>query len=197
MTDSSSKDDSRKQILGPQGMPIPPRITWRDRWDSFSRKTRLAIVSLGAFVAATAALVATLQTIEDYFRPAPSPPGVPPIVLEITNSSEEPIAVAARGDFFLWLPGPDARHTIGKFELHSLDGDTPDSGTFTVAPSAKVRVLAHVMNQDLYGRILEQADCDIAFMVRKGGGGHRTTDNLPFTKDAIDKYFTTVDIGAE
>ena len=53
------------------------------------------------------------------------------------------------------------------------------------------------MNQELYGRVLEQADCDIAFMIRKARGGHKTTDNVPFTKEAIDKYCTTVDIGIE
>jgi hypothetical protein len=86
---------------------------------------------------------------------------------------------------------------VGKFELRSLSGDLPDSGTFTIAPSAKARVLAHVMNQDLYGRILERADCDISLMIYRVGGGLRTTRNLPFTKQAIDKYYTTVDIGSE
>lgn len=197
MTDSSLKDEGRQQILGPQGIPIQPRNTWRDRWSSFSRKTWLIIVSFAALVAATAALLTNLQRIQDYFRAAPNPPSVSPITVEITNSGTEPIAVAARGDFLLWLPGPNARHAIGKFELHSLDGSAPDSGTFTIAPSAKVRVLARVMNEELYGRILEQADCDIAFMIRKTKGGHRTTEDMPFTKDAIAKYFTTVDIGAE
>ena len=32
-------------------------------------------------------------------------------------------------------------------------------------------------------------------MVRKAKGGHKTTDNLPFTKDMIAKYCAIVDIG--
>ncbi len=197
MPNSSLKDESQQQILGPQGIPIPPQNTWRDRWSSFSRKTRLVIVSFAALVAATAALLTNLQRIQDYFRAAPNSPSVPPITIEITNSSEELIDVATRGDFYLWLPGRGDRHTFGKFELYSLDGSASDSGTIAIAPSVKVRVLAHVMNEALYARILEQADCDIAFMIRKAKGGHRTTDDMPFTKDAIAKYFTTVDIGAE
>jgi len=197
MTNSSLKDEGQQQILGPQGVPIPPRNTWRTRWSSFSQKTRRAIVSFAALVAAAAVLLTNLERIQDYFRPEVSPPSVPPITVEITNSGKELIDVATRGDFYLWLPGHDARHAFGKFELHSLDGSTPDSGTFIIAPSAKVRVLAHVMNEALYGRIIEQADCDIAFMIRKAKGGHRTTDDMPFTKDAIAKYFTTVDIGTE
>ena len=154
------------------------------------------MLSLLAGVAATATLLANLQKIEDYFRPLPPPPTVPAIVVEVSNSSETAIKVADRGDFFLWLPGPGARHTIGKYEFRNADGTAPQSGLFIVESGASVRVLAHVMNQNLYGRVLEQADCDIAFMVRKAYGGHRTTNNLPFTKQAINKYCATVDIGA-
>jgi len=197
MMDSSLKDENQQQILGPRGIPIPPQITWRERWNSFSKRARLILISLVALVAATAAFLTNLHTIKDYFGSIPKPLSVPPIVVAITNSSKEPIIISARGDFYLWLLGLDARHTIGKFELHRLNGSPSDTGTFTVAPSAKIRVLAHVMNQDLYRRILEQADCDIAFMIHKAKGEHRTTEDMPFTRDAIAKFFTTVDIGTE
>lgn len=122
---------------------------------------------------------------------------VPPIVVEIRNSSKKAIAVATRGDFFFWLPGPGARHTFGKYEFHTMK-DTPlESDVITVESTAQVKLLAHVLNQDFYGKMLKQADCDIALMVRKASGGHSTTENLPFTKEAINKYFTSVDIGAD
>jgi hypothetical protein len=195
--DSPSKDERPPQLVDPQGSPFPRRIRPRERWESLSRMTRLVIVSLTATVAAAAALLTNLQTIQDFFQSAPSRPGVPPIVVEISNSSGEPIDVATRGDFFLWLPGPDARRTFGKFELRGMDDAAIEPGMVTVPPAAKVRVLAQLANQDLYGAILERADCDVAFMVRKAGGGHRTTGNLPFTRDAIHRYYAEVDIGAE
>ena len=128
MTDTLPNDDSQQQILGPRGNPIPSKITWRDRWKSFSKKTRVAIVAITAFIAGLAALLTNLQTIKDQVRPAQTPPNVPPIIVEITNSSKEAIDVVTRGDFFLWLPGHGARHNIGKYELRNVDGSSPDSG---------------------------------------------------------------------
>ena len=191
-----TNEEIPKRILDQKGTPFPPRETLGDRCKTLSRKTRVVIAAIIALIAGFAAILANLQTIKDYFRTIPSPPIVPPIVVEISNSSEVPIDVVSRGDFFLWLPGPEAYHTIGKYELHSFDSNTPDSGIITVDPSSKIRVLAHVMNQDYYGRVLERADCDIGFMIRKVKGGLMTTDNMPFTKEAIDKYCTTVDIGS-
>lgn len=195
MTESSSNNS--KQLVDHQGTPFPPRVTWRQCWSAISKRTRVLLLSLMAVVAATATLLANLQKIQDYFRPPPPSPIVAPIVVEISNSSETAIKFAGRGDFFLWLPRPGARHTIGKYEFRNTDGTTPDSGVFTVESRASIRILAHIMNQNLYGRVLEQADCDIAFMVRKAYGGLRTTNNLPFTKQAINKYCATVDIGAD
>ena len=78
-----------------------------------------------------------------------------------------------------------------------MKGAPIEAMVFTMKPGDKIRLLAHVLNQDVYGRVLERADCDIAFMVRNANGGLRITDNLPFTKEAIKKYYATVDIGAD
>jgi hypothetical protein len=195
---SGTKSNTQgKKLLGPHGAPFPSRVTWKQRWNSISTMARITFVSTLAVIAAIAALLTNLQTIHKYLTPSPTPPRVPPIVVEITNSSKNTIAVAARGDFFLWLPGLGAEHTIGKFEFHTLKGTPLESMVFTVEPAARIRLLAHVMDQDLYGRVLEKADCDIAFMVHKASGGQKTTNDIPFTKEAINKYYTTVDIGAE
>jgi hypothetical protein len=185
------------KLVGPHGAPLPSRITWKQRWNAVSRRARVASISVVGVIAAAATLLTNLQTIQKYFTPPSTKPKVPPIVVEITNSSKDAVVVAARGDFFLWLPGPDAHYVLGKFEFHTLKDEPIESMMFTVEPAARIRLLVHIMSQDLYGRVLEKADCDIAFMIRKTGGGLRTTDNLPFTKEAISKYSTTVDIGTE
>ena len=200
MSESSGRTNSdttqRKQLLDPHGTPLPSRLTWRQRWNAISRRTRIALMSVLAVIAASATLLTNLQRYRNTSHPC-APPSVPPIVVEITNSSKTPVAVAARGNFYSWLPGPGAGHTIGKYEFRNLGGAPLESGDFTVGPAARARLLAHILNQNLYGRVLKEADCDIAFMVRKANGGHRTTTDLPFTQEAINKYCATVDIGAD
>ena len=90
---------------------------------------------------------------------------MPAITVKLSNSSTEEIHVAARSDFFLWLPGSDAGHAIGKYEFHTTGGDVPNGGQITVKPNTTVTVYAQVLNQELYGRILEQAECDISLHI--------------------------------
>ncbi len=181
-------------VLDSSGRPFPRRPTWRERSAAVSARTKIMIGALLATVAALATLLGNLEKIRSHFR---APPTVPPIVLEVTNGSDQPIEVVSRGDFFLWLPGPGARHAFGKYEFRNPDGSKLASPTFAVEPGSKRRFLAQVLDEEAYAAMLERGDCDVAFMVRKAAGGHRTTGNLPFTKDAIDKYCATVDIGRE
>jgi len=186
-----------RQLVNADGSPIPTPVTWAQRCASLSRRTKLIAGAVVVSLALLAAALGNLQKIQDYFAEPLSPPTVPPIIVEVENSSDEPVEIAARGNFFLWLPGPGARHTIGKYELKHADGSSFDAGTYTVPSNSKKRFFAEVMDQVTYGQVLERADCDIAFMLRKVLGGHKTTSDLPFTKDAINSYCAGVDIGAE
>ena len=138
-----------------------------------------------------------LEKIQDYFRPEPAPPSVPLITVKLSNSDTKEIHVAARGDFFLWLPGSGARHAIGKYEFHTMDGDVPHNGQIIVQPNKTITVYAQVLNQQLYGRILKQAECDISLHIRRVHGGLKFSQNLPFTKEAIEKYYVTADVGVD
>jgi hypothetical protein len=149
---------------------------------AISSRTRIFIVSVVAVVAGAAALLSNLEKIQNYFRPEPVPPTVRPISAKLSNTGENEVSVAGRGDFMLWLPGPEARHTTGKYEFHNADGNFP--------------VFAHILNQNVFGRVLEQGDCDISLIVGREGRGIKFTDNLPFTKSAIEKYYVSVDVGA-
>ena len=119
---------------------------------------------------------------------------VPAITVKLSNSSTEEIRIAARSDFFLWLPGSGIRHAIGKYEFHTTDGDVPNNGQISVEPNKTVTLYAQVLNQQLYGRILEQAECDISLHIRRVHGGLTFSQNLPFTKEAIKKYYVTADV---
>jgi len=165
-----------------------------ERWNAASARTKIIAGTLFAAVAALAALLGNLQKIQSYFQ---APSTVPPIVVEVANSSDQAIDVASRGDFFLWLPGPGARHAFGKYELRNPDGTKLESAALTIEPKSDRRLLAHILDQETYAVILERGDCDVAFMVRKANGGHRTTGSLPFTRHAIARYCASVDIGVK
>ena len=184
-------------LVSPNGTPLLSPVTWKQRWLAASRRVKITSVTILAIISGVAVLLTNIETIEKHFTPLPASPSVPPIVVEITNSNKNTISVVKRGDFFLWLPGPGARHSFGKYEFRTLNNAPLESLVFTVKPTEKTRLLAHVIDQDLYGKMLKKADCDIAFMVRRANGSLKTTNNLPFTKEAIDKYFTAVDIGAD
>ena len=183
---SEGEHDSR--LVDHYGKQLPQAVTWRKKWHTISVKAKIGVVSLAAVVAATATFLANLEKIHDYFRPEPVPPSVPAITVKLSNSSTEEIRIAARSDFFLWLPGSGTRHAIGKYEFHTMDGDVPNNGQLSVEPNKTVTVYAQVLNQQLYGRILDQAECDISFHIRRVHGGLTFSQNLPFTKEAIKKY---------
>ncbi|HUS46032.1 MAG TPA: hypothetical protein VM219_08385 [Phycisphaerae bacterium] len=179
------------------GVPFPKRLTWKERWKAASSCAKTVVLLLVAFIAGMATLIANLQAVQDFFRSPPSPPDVPPIVVEITNSSDHPVDIITRGDFILWLPGPGARHAFGKYEFRKLDGSQIDTGLVTIEPDAKPRLLAQVLDEALYAMVFERADCDISFMVHRSTGGHQTTDDMPFAAGAVEKHFLTVDVGAD
>ena len=140
-----------KQILTPlldqHGKLIPHRKSLIDRCKVLSRKTKIVVASVVALLGCFAAILTNVQTIQNFYKPEALPPTVPPIVVEISNSSGTPVDIVPRGDFFLWLPGPGTNHTIGKYELRGIKSNTTDLEIITVNPSEKIRMLAHVMNQ--------------------------------------------------
>jgi hypothetical protein len=201
MSQSSPKFDSDEKkaprLVDHRGKPLPQPVTWREQWHVISARTRIIVGSLLVIVAATAAFLVNLEKIQDHFRSEPAAPSVPAIMVKLSNSATEEIYVVTRGDFFLWLPGSGARHAIGKYEFRTMDGNVSNAGQIAVKPNTTLTVYAQVLNQELYGNILEQAECDISFHVRRVKGGLTFTQNLPFTKEAIEKYYVTVDVGAD
>jgi hypothetical protein len=201
MSQSSPKPDSDEgndsRLVDHRGKPLPQAVTWRERLHTISARTKIIVVSLVAIVAATAAFLANLEKIQDYFRPEPAPPSVPAITVKLSNSALEEIDVVARSDFFLWLPGAGARHLIGKYEFHTVDGNVPDTGQITVKPNTAVTLYAQILDQELYGRLLEKAEYDITLHVRLANGGLTFAENLPFTEKAIGKYYVTANVGTD
>lgn len=191
----NSNSECEGSIIDPAGKPFQRPISWRDRWGQVSSKVKVVALSIIACVALLATFLANLEKIGNFFKPDQPAPSVPAIIVKLSNSSQKDVIVAGRGDFTLWLPGPGAYHTMGKYEFRRPDGKSTPTGSLTVAPNETVTVLAQVMNEGLYAKILSQADCDLSLFVGRANAGITSTNIIPFTLEAIEKYYIEADVG--
>ncbi|MCK5215922.1 MAG: hypothetical protein KAR05_11300, partial [Candidatus Omnitrophica bacterium] len=143
---------------------------------------KVAAISITACVALIAVFLGNLEKIGNFFTADQPLPSVPAIVVKLSNSSEKDVIVSGRGDFTLWLPGPSAYHTMGKYEFLTIEGESPTTGSLTIHPNETVTVLAKIMNENFYSKILSQADCDLSLLVYRAGAGLTHTNNMPFTE---------------
>ncbi|MHC4395873.1 MAG: hypothetical protein ACYS1A_09480 [Planctomycetota bacterium] len=140
-------------------------------------------------------LIAIFGGYNKYVRRNEPGPSVPAIVVKLSNSSEENVIVAERGDFIVWFPGPDSYHTMGKYEFRRPDGEHSPTGSFTIKPNETITVMAHVMNVSVYAKILSRADCDFSLLIARTNAGLTSTNNIAFTREAIGKYYIEADVG--
>lgn len=191
----NSKSGKDGSIIDAAGKPFKRPVLGRDRWRRLSSKMKVAAISITASVALITTFIANIEKIGNFFKPEQPLPSVPAIVVKLSNSSEKDVIVSTRGDFTLWLPGPDAYHTMGKYEFLTTEGESPTKGSLTIPSKETVTVLAKIMNENFYSRILSQADCDLSLLVYRAGAGLISTNNIPFTKAAIKRYYIETDVG--
>src|SRR5947209_18058358 len=123
-SEAAMKNHSR--LLDPSGNDLPQQITWSERWKAISSKAKVIVVSAVVLIAGTASLLGNLESIQNHFRSKPASPPIPLIKVKLANRQAKDAQVAARGDFFLWLPGLGTRHTVGKYEFRTIDGNFPE-----------------------------------------------------------------------
>ena len=118
---------------------------------------------------------------------------IPFVAVKVSNHTRNNLEISPRGDFILWLPGFDGRHMTGKYELSSEKTKLPLAEKFSVSTGSTAQFAAKILNPVLYSKLLEQEECDLSLAIRPVGGGIKFTENIPFTKEAIGKYYLTVD----
>jgi hypothetical protein len=168
---------------------------FKERWKKLSSKVKIILISITAVVALFATFLTNVEKILDFFETNESTNTVPNITVKLMNSSDVGVIVFARGDFMLWLPGPGANHTIGKYEFLMTDGKSPEGGSFVVKPKETVPVYAKILNTTHFARILSQSDCDLSLILYRAGTGLIHTNQIPFTENAILKYYLEADVG--
>jgi len=154
--------------------------------------TKISLI-LGIIVS----LIVIFGAYNKYIRRDELVSSVPAIDVRLSNSSEETVIVAERGDFVIWLPGPDALHTMGKYEFRKPDNEFFPKGIFPVEPNEIITVMAHVMNESFYAKVLSQEDCDFSLFVARANAGITSTNSIAFTRETIGKYYIEADVGKE
>lgn len=82
---------------------------------------------------------------------------------------------------------------IGKYQLLSVDDKLTEPDKFKVKPSSTFTFLVKILNQDSYRDYLAQEELDLSLAIRPTSAGMKFTQLIPFTKDALDKYYLSVD----
>ena len=118
---------------------------------------------------------------------------IPLITIKVKNNTNEDIRINSRGDFFLWFPGPGARHTIGKYKLSPTRLELPESERYLIKIDSTATFSAEILNQEVYRTLLEQEEFDLSLTIRPIHGGMKFTQGMPFTRNDIDKYYLSVD----
>lgn len=123
---------------------------------------------------------------------------LPFVTVKIQNSSDKIIDVQSEGEFVLWLPKGvyDGVQTIpGKYVITATSPKATKEGFITIQPASELLAVAELMNPQYFSRILERGDTDLTFILRMDNGSSFFSDNIPFRREAIKKYFVKAEAG--
>lgn len=177
---------------------IPSRSQWH-AWSLPSKLTAigtfLAIASLGLYGLEKSVHVKDWiidRMLESRYSKLPF------VTVKIQNSTDKIINVQSEGEFVLWLPKGvyDGVQTIpGKYVISATSTKSIKDGLITIQPSGEALVVAQLMNPQYFSRILERGDTDLSFILRMDNGSSFFSDNIPFRREAIEKYFVKAEAG--
>jgi hypothetical protein len=122
------------------------------------------------------------------------PRHIPYISVRIRNSGRIDAAFAHRGTIFIWLPGEGTRYLPGTYEIVSENGTKVDPGMISIPSGSSVKVEAAVLNEANLYQYLAQGDCEITLFFTRNDGSLFYSGEMPFTEDAINKFYGTADI---
>jgi hypothetical protein len=183
------------KIIDKTGKPFKKSHSMSGRWKNISKKMKIIIISITAFITLIATLITNLGTIEKFINSTKSNVLPPNIVVKLSNSSKVDVVISDRGDFTLWFPGPGAAHTYGRYEFVVVGKMMRSNGGIIIPQSKTITLFAKILNNEKYSKVFANADCDINLIIYRSGLGLIHTNDIPFSSDAITKYYLEADVG--
>ena len=96
--------ENKHTILDASIKPINKQISLGQRWATTSKKAKVSIISVVAFIALLSGFLVNVEKIVFYFKPSKVFSEVPKIMVKVSNSSSNPVTISTRGDCILWFP---------------------------------------------------------------------------------------------
>ena len=172
---------------------LPSRSQWQS-WSLPSKLTAigtlLALISFGLYALEKSFSLKELvinEILESRYSK------VPKIAVKIQNAGDKIINVYMEGEFLLWLPQGinSGIPTIpGRYRLTADARPHIKDGLIVIQPSKEVIVAAELMNPQYFSRLLEKGDTDLSLIFRKDDGSSFFSEDIPFRRDTIEKYYT-------
>jgi hypothetical protein len=170
------------------------RNAWK-RWRSWSLPTKISIIGT----------LASLLSVGLYFwdlkpfleRRLILPPTVPNIVVKISNPDNSQASLNYRDDFVLWLPDATvdgAPRLPGKYEIVASDAGLVKNGVVPVKAPGDTRLILKLMDQERLHQYLIRGNTELMFMFHRTDGSVFFSENLPFTEEAVKKFYTPADM---
>ena len=172
---------------------IPSREQWTN-WSLPSKLTAIGalvgVLSLGFYLAEKSFGFLGVTAPQRHHEARP----MPPVVLTLRNSTDEPIAIQSRGDFVLWLPQgvDDLRRLPGRYDLASVEGSS--ISVLVVRPGATQDVVAQLQAEYSLGDVLDRGAADLEFIFRRDRGGLLFSGSIPFVRPKIEATRWEIDL---
>jgi hypothetical protein len=107
------------------------------------------------------------------------------------------VSLYYRGEFVLWLPGgmsAGAPRVGGAYEVVASDAGLVKDGVVAIRALGETKIVVKVMDQERMYRYMKRGDTSLTFMFRRPDGSIFFSDDLPFTEDAIRRFYARADM---
>jgi hypothetical protein len=126
-------------------------------------------------------------------------PELPSINLQMVNSTRTPVCVRIEGEFFIltdWMGYSGKLRAIpGKYSMTEISKSGVINGIFMIKPAHNIRTMVQLKQPRYLAQYLNKANTYVSLKVRLNNGSSFFTEDIPFTKETIEKYSYTIDLG--
>jgi hypothetical protein len=158
--------------------------------------TRISIIGTIASVLSVALYFWDLRPF--LVRHLSAPPAVGNIGVRISNPDGRAVSLSYRGELVLWLPSAmsaGAPRVGGAYEVLASDAGLVKDAIVPIRGAGETKIVVKVMDQERMVGYLKRGDASLSLIFRRPDGSLFFSEDLPFTEDAIKRFYIRADMG--